>query len=291
MLSAVKLTMLNSMAGSDFVQSLEQQRDWGITALDLKDAIYGKNVVELSEEEAEQAKVEIDSRDMFVYCMSTSLYDDDLEKGERHFYTHHMALLDQTIRVATVLQPRVIRLIAAKTSKWHPGLNSIAYINEHHSWLWDMYREAIDRIDEAGFQVTIENESPNCILSTPGQVNAFFAQLDRRGKVFFTYDVQNLWRMGTYPSVEAYESMKGLIGYLHLKGGQAIASGQPLEWRSSLEDATWPVAKITQYAVNDGVSPVICLNPSSGKKPEGYIDELVYKQDLAFIRKHITGVE
>jgi hypothetical protein len=43
----IQLTILNSMAGKDFVQALDQHLAWGLQVLDLKDAIYGKAVDQL----------------------------------------------------------------------------------------------------------------------------------------------------------------------------------------------------------------------------------------------------
>jgi hypothetical protein len=57
-----------------------------------------------------------------------------------------------------------------------------------------------------------------------------------------------------------------------------------LTWRSSLEDASWPVADITRQVAEDGVSPVICLNPSHGAaKPEYDYSDIVAR-DIAYTR-------
>ena len=61
--------------------------------------------------------------------------------------------------------------------------------------------------------------------------------------------------MGTIPSLGVYEQLRPLIAYFHLKGGQSGEGSTALRWRSSLEDATWPVGEITRQVVADGVSP------------------------------------
>ena len=97
--------------------------------------------------------------------------------------------------------------------------------------------------------------------------------------------------MGTFPSLEVYERLKPLIGYYHLKGGRAEVEGGDLVWASSLEDASWPVLDITAAVIRDGVSPVICLNPSHGQRPEGYDAAAVWQQDLALLREAFPEVE
>jgi sugar phosphate isomerase/epimerase len=287
----VKMTMLNSMAAIDFVESLEKHKEWGLTELDLKDRIFDKSVIELTDSEALQAKEEISKRGLSVYCMSTGLLHDDIEKGEQHFREQHLDKISDTLRIAHILKPAVIRLLSAKSSLRNTFDNSVDYVEKQHPWLLAVYREAIDAIHDAGFAVTIENEHRDNIFSSPEEITGFFDLLDRKEKVTFTYDVQNLWEMGTYPTLEAYRKLSGYIGYFHLKGGQSSEPGAGLEWKSALDDATWPVIEITRQAIADGVSPVICLNPSHGKKIENYDYSDMAKRDLDFIRKQISEVE
>lgn len=106
-------------------------------------------------------------------------------------------------------------------------------------------------------------------------------------------DVQNLWQMGTFPTMHVYQHLAGLVGYLHLKGGQCDEgdSERTLRWRSSLAEASWPVAEITCRAVADGVCPVICLNPSHGRsRQEGQWEDFT-KDDLDFIRESVPEID
>ena len=138
--------------------------------------------------------------------------------------------------------------------------------------------------------MVIENEVHGCIWSRPEEILSFFQMLDRDGKVLLTWDVQNLWQMGTFPSVEVYEQLKPLIGLVHLKGGMVEGSSRQLKWRSALEDASWPVAEIVGRIIADGASPVICLNPSHGEARPGYNYDDVVGRDLAFMRRTFPEV-
>ena len=66
------------------------------------------------------------------------------------------------------------------------------------------YREAIQRRAAAGLRVTIENECHANILSTPAEVRHFFAELRCGTAVNLTWDVQNMWQIGTFPSLQGY---------------------------------------------------------------------------------------
>lgn len=286
----VQLTMLNFMAGNDFIESLNTQKSWGITVLDLKNEIYGKSLIDLTSAEAEGVAKEIADREMSVYCFSTELFQDDIEIGEKAFREKSLAKIEQLLEIASILKPTVIRLLAARSSRRSLFSDSTAYVKEHHPWLIPLYREAIDRISDRGYEVTIENECDQCIFSNPVEIISFFGELNRNENVYLTYDVQNLWEMGTYPSLQVYEALSPLIGFYHVKGGQRGEDGSSLAWSSSLEDASWPVIQMTQQAVNEGVSPIICLNPSHGARKLGYDYHEVAKRDLDYLRKYIKGV-
>jgi len=285
-----QVTMLNSMASPDFTEALDRHVEWGLKLLDLRDAIYGKKLIDLTIDEAENAAVEIANRDLQTHCLSSPLFVGTVEDGRAAFKQNHLAPLDHLLQIARIFRPKKIRLLAAETSRRSQIDNAVTYVREAHPWLFDLYSQAIERIDEAGFHTTIENELGGCIFSTPEEVRDFFSLLDTQ-KASFTWDVQNLWQMGTFPSGEAYEILRPFIGYIHLKGGKAEADQHESVWASSLEDASWPVDEILRRIVSDGISPVICLNSAHGKKPEGYDMRTVAQRDLAYVNRIIREVQ
>lgn len=280
-----QITMLNAMAGSSFLHALDQFEAWGLRVVDMKNSIFDKSIEQLNSEEAETVAQALDKRGLSVYCFSTELLYDYIEKGEAYFREHYLSRLDHILHTAHILRPTVIRLLAAKFRERAAYSDSTLYIQSHAPWLMDVYREAIDAIHSAGFAATIENECSECIFANTDEIAAFFKLLDRPGKVHFTYDVQNLWQMGTFPSVEIYAQLKPLIGMIHLKGGQHGDDGTTtLQWKSTLKDASWPVAEMMRLAIQDGVSPVICLNPSHGRLREGYSYDRIVQKDLDYVR-------
>jgi sugar phosphate isomerase/epimerase len=284
-----QLTMLNSMAGSDFEQALDRHLEWGLTVLDLKDAIYGKTVDDLLPQEAERAAKAIATRGMTVETLSTGIFYADIEQGEAAFRTKFKDKLARILESAPILQPRNLRLLSATSSKRAEFADSADYISQHHAWLIPLYREAIEQIHSAGFQVVIENEVHNVIFSTPQEIVDVFRLLDCGDKVRLTWDISNLWEEGTFPSLEVYAQLKPLIGLVHLKGGRR-SEGQRLA--SSLEDAGWPVKEIVSAVLRDGVSPVICINPSHGSKNPAYNHTLAdYQRDILYLRREFEGIE
>jgi sugar phosphate isomerase/epimerase len=287
----VQVTMLNNMVDADFITALDKHVSWGIQVLDLKQGIFGKSLLDLTLEEAEQAAAAIAERDLSVYCFSTELFHGEVEQGEAFFRTTYLDKIDHLLDLAQILKPTVIRLLSAKTKCRNEITDSTLYILKTHDWLIPMYQEAIDRIAEAGFEVTIENECSANLFATTKEIIDFFRVIDREDRVYFTYDVQNLWQMGTYPTLSVYRELAPVIGFYHVKGGQKDEGSDKLIWKSSLADAPWPVAEMTLQVIADGRSPVICINPSHGITKPGYNYDEVYQRDLAFITNIIQGGE
>jgi sugar phosphate isomerase/epimerase len=285
-----KVTILNSMAGRDFEAALDQHVAWGLEVVDLKDAIFGKRVLDLTDEEAERAAGMIAARGLGVACLSTDLFYDDIEKGWRHFRDHHLKRVDRAVALARIFRPTFVRLLAARTQQRDEVDDGIALLLAEYDWLFDLYRVAIKRLSKAGVRPTIENEVHGCILAGPAEITGFFYHLGCGDRCSLTWDVQNLWQMGTYPSLAVYDELRDLIGYYHLKGGIECSDGDALCWRSSLADASWPVVEITRRVIADGVSPIICLNPSHGEPKPGYDYDDLVRRDLAFVRETILEV-
>lgn len=289
---ATQLTMLNSMAAPDFEEALKIHQEWGLKWLDLRDEIYGKWVKDLDVETATKAKAAIDAAGLEVFCMSTSTFFEDIAHGESVFRETHLAQLKKSIEVAKILKPTVVRIIAAQLPERQAGENSVDLVKAKYSWIVDVYREALELIHDAGMTPTIENEAFKCFLSEPNEFVEFFDWLDRAEIAHLTWDVQNQWATGVFPTLEVYETLKPLIHYYHVKGGQTEGDSDKLVWNVALEDASWPVAEITQAVVDDGVSEVICLNPAQHGEPKpGYNYDNIVKRDLDFMRTAVKGIE
>jgi sugar phosphate isomerase/epimerase len=289
----VKLTILNSMAGSDFEQALDQHLEWGLHILDLKEAIFSKRVDDLLPQEAERAAQAIKSRNMSVVTLSTGIFYADIEQGEVPFRAQFSEKLARILDTAPILQPRNVRLLSAVSSKRSTFTNCADYIHDKHPWVISIYRDAIEKLHEAGFQTVIENEVHNTIFSNPHEIVDFFRALDCDDKVGFTWDIANLWEEGTFPSLDVYVQLRPLIRMVHVKGGHDNDDPcGPKRLASSLEGTSWPVRDIINAVIRDGVSPVICLNGSHGAKNPAYNHTLDdYYRDILYLRQQFDGIE
>lgn len=289
-MTVAQFTMLNSMADADFDAALERHRAWGLHWVDLRDQIYGKRVNELTVEDATRARQALDAAGLEVVCLSTGVFFEDVAQGEQVFREKHLGQLESLLRTASILRPRFFRLIAAQLPEREDGESAVALLKAKYPWVIEVYREAVDRIVEAGFIPTIENEAFRSLLSETADFLAFFSWLDRP-ETTLTWDINNQWATGVFPTLEDYEALRPLISYFHLKGGQTDGRSDALKWNSSLADSDFAVEQITRRVIDDGVSPVICLNPSQhGEQKPGYDYTDLVQRDLEFLTSHFEGV-
>ena len=172
-----QLTLLSSMASSDFEESVRLHRDWGLSG-HLRDGIYGKRVEELDLDAALEAKRSIDALGLEVYCVSTNVFVEDVAHGEAALRAH-LDILERAIEVAGVLRPRLLRLNAANFAERAKDSSAISVIKEHYPWFVDVYRAGVDMVAARGMVATIENEAFDCCLSKPEEFVEFFDWLER----------------------------------------------------------------------------------------------------------------
>lgn len=156
---------------------------------------------------------------MQCYCLSTTLFHDDVAKGAAQFAKDNLDKILRILAIAKILKPRFIRLLPAKIGNRAGVPDSIDWLQQNALWLFDQYRAAITLIHGQGFEATIENEVYGCIFGNPREIVRFFEILDCKDTVSFTWDIQNLWQSGTFPSMDVYRMLKPLINYVHVKGG------------------------------------------------------------------------
>lgn len=265
-----ELTMLAEMMDRNIETAVAQLAGLNMPQLDLKTAVFDRAIDDLDDERRERLAALLELTGTSVYCFSSTLGHRNIsELGERAFRKELEAGIANMAATAQTVRPGKVRLLSC----WFDGrgeqTDATAWLEANAPWVYAAYRDAIDQIEAAGLPATIENE-PNTILSSPEETVAFFDRLDRPNATF-TWDVQNMWQSGTYPSLAAYRTLRPVMDYFHLKGGRS-ANGGPgaLAWRCPLEQASWPVQELVSAVLADEASPVICLNPSHGAAPEGY---------------------
>jgi sugar phosphate isomerase/epimerase len=263
-----QLSMLADMMDGDLERAADRLAQLEIRQLDLKRSIYGQTIEELTDAERERLALLVERTGIEIVSFSSTLGFSDISgTDELSFRRHFDRGIDNLLTTIPYVRPRMIRLLACSFGERATWTDSNDYLDQNRSWVYAVYRDAIARIHAAGIEVTIENE-PKTIFSSPRETLGFFERLDAGPAAGFTWDIQNMWQSGTFPSLDVYRQLRPIINYVHLKGGQGTP--EKLIFRSPLEGASWPVAEIVGAVLADGVSPTLCLNGSHGAIPENY---------------------
>ncbi|MBC8008472.1 MAG: TIM barrel protein [Burkholderiales bacterium] len=291
-MSPVEVTFLNGIAGADFPAGLRKQAALGLTLLDIKDSLWGQRIEEIDEPTATRVAALVASENLRVDCLSTSIGCVSFRDGmtEAAFRATYDPLLANTLRTTGILRPRMVRLLLPAHLPRAAGESAFAAMHRTAPWVVDVYREWITRLAEIGVVPVLENEAHGCLFATPADIAAFFHALDHPAARYI-WDVQNLWQMGVFPSLDAYAQLKPFIASLHLKGGRADTPGGPLIHAAALEDASWPVREIVHAVLADARVPVLCLNPSHGAKPADWDIWATAVRDLAYLRREFPQLQ
>lgn len=293
--------MLAEMMGTDLEQAVGRLQELGIRHLDLKNHVFGRSIEDLDPDADGRLADLVDRTGVEVYCFSSVLGHQNVSRVEEPEFRRAMAAgLDNMLRTARRVRPRLIRLLACGFDGRDDWPDSNAYLERQAPWVYAAYADAIERIHDAGITATLENE-PRTIFSNPAEAVAFIARLNLGAKVGFTWDVQNMWQSGVFPTLDVYGVLAPITNYVHLKGGRGSAEDpRVLTYRSPLEDAGWPVPEIVGAVLADGISPVICLNPSHGAVPPddavaspsatAMLVADVARRDVAFLRRTFREV-
>jgi sugar phosphate isomerase/epimerase len=294
-----RLSILAEILGKDLEKVAHELPEIGLSLLDLKRHVFGHAIEEMDDTARDKLAVLMDQSDIEIFSFSSTCgYQNVSTTSERDFRDHLTRGVDNMLETLSIVRPRMVRLLACSFDDREAWDESNAYLEQHAPWVYDAYDDAIERIAEAGVAVTIENE-PNTILSNPQETVGFFDRLRTRDRVGFTWDIQNMWQSGSYPTVEAYQVLRPVINYVHTKGGQgAHEDPELLTFRSPLETATWPVREILGEILEHDSNSVICINTSHGKVPAGAPPleradrgRMEALRDIAFLRDTFGEIE
>jgi len=295
------LTMLNEMMDQDLECAIAALTELGIRHLDLKTHVFGRSIEDLDAERRQQLAALLERTNTEVYCFSSVLGHQNVARvAEREFRQTLEQGVSNLLQTAAYVRPTVVRLLGCYFDNRQDWTDGNDYLERHAAWVYPVYREAIEQVAEAGLLVTLENE-PNSIFSGPGETCGFFERLDLGEKARFTWDIQNMWESGVYPTLDVYHELRNITNYVHLKGGRSVsATPQIMRYRSPLDEASWPVTEIVSQVLADGISPVLCLNASHGSPPPDYslgslwdTAELVpaeARRDVAFLRRTFSEI-
>lgn len=265
---------LNGMVAGDLDQSLDQHRDLGLTALDLKTDWSGSLIEHSDLDRVRRIRAAAEARKMTVHCLSTCIGACAMGEDEADLVQRDEALA-RIRSFIPILRPDRVRLILPRGDAAVASDRRI--VRRYRRWCTDLLEDGVD--------VVFENEIDQSLGRDPALTLRFLDALDLGSSVRVIWDVANQWQDGRFPSRADLDRLAPRLAMLHLKGGRwDDAVNRRYAWKAHLADSDWPVADLVRAAVDHGVD-TFCLNPPHGATPPGFRWD--WTADLAFLRTTI----
>lgn len=216
----MKLSIFTDELKVDITEGLPIIKSWGLNYVDLRGWIYGSHFEGLNVEQLYDLRKLLDTYDMTVACLQSSLAKVHLPNKERQQI--EAAKLEAIIRAADVLDCRMVRSF----HYWQPpaeGKGSLAVQPDQQQAVLDIFAPLAQRAREAGLQLLFEN----CGVE-PDEVFTILDALDVPDWGM-AWDPHNSWmHEERLRDEDAFiDRMLSRTGCLHVKAKRAVQGLSP----------------------------------------------------------------
>ena len=269
--TAFKLLALNVMIGGNIDEALDQHQQRGFRYLDIKMDFRGSLIEDSNLDTVQQIAQAAAQHGLGTWCLSSCLGNCSISDDDAYLHKQY-AGIERLISFIPVLNPHCVRLIMPR------GDAAVIYDER----ILSAYRDWCQSLLATGVEVVIENEIGESIGRDPQLIVTFLENLGFGDKVRYIWDIANQWQEGRFPSVTDYQTLRPVIGMIHVKGGRwNNPQEKKYAWKSMLGDSDWPVTELCALAIENNIS-AICINPPHGATPKNWAYDL--NSDIAFLQ-------
>ena len=226
----VKLGIINDEVSDDFARSCELIASWGLSHIELR-VLWGKNILQLSEEELERAKTLLEEYGLEVTAIASPIFKSPLDGQPREVaadfalpgsesFGAQLELLKRACDLCDLFGTRLIRVFTFWDEPW-----SEALLEATASKLLEAaaLAQARDKV------LAVENE-PVCSVGTGRELAALCRVLQKEdAHLGALWDPGNALAAGeTSPYPDGYEALQACnLVHVHLKDLTFSEEGQP----------------------------------------------------------------
>ena len=228
------LGIITDEVSSDFARACELVREWGLSHVELR-VLWGKNILQLSEEELAEAKKILGEHDLTVTGIASPVFKSPLDGQPREVAADfalagsetleaQLELLSRTCELCDTFDTRLIRIFTFWDEPWSGAL--VANIAEKLLQA-ALIAQQYDKV------LAVENE-PVCSVGTGQELGALLEVLEARATANLRPHLGGLWdpgnalAAGESPYPEGYDALKNrTIVHVHLKDLTFTLDGEP----------------------------------------------------------------
>jgi sugar phosphate isomerase/epimerase len=261
---------MTDQLGLQFDSAVKQLADWGVQWVDLRGGIYGKGIDDVTDSEAASAQAVLKEHGLQVGCLASRLASPWLNHDlwDAQDWEEELLGLDRLIKLAEVFQTDVLRVYAYR--KPNPDVpQDRPNLEEYLEPVSERLREAAEIAAGQGLQLVLENETFS-LVGTCGEMRRVLDAVDHEA-LLACWDVSNGWACGEPPYPDGYDQIRGLVGYVHVKGAKSRADdpsvydGVALVGQDDMDYET-----ILGALINDGYEGKVALHPHHNLFPDRY---------------------
>lgn len=232
------LGIISDEVGDDFGQSCALIASWGLAQVELR-TLWGRNILELSETELEQAQYVLSEHELEVTAIASPVFKSPLDGKPREMaadftfdgaesFAAQLALLARAAELCRRFGTRKLRVFTFWREPWSDALVRA---------VGDKLIQAAEIARARDILLVVENE-PVCVAATGGELAALFKHIWERAPNNLLDHLAALWDPGNamaagekaYPT--GYDALKTYpIAHVHLKDlshGKTTPSFVPL---------------------------------------------------------------
>ena len=232
----MQLAAITDEISQEFEYALDVMLEYGAFGAELR-GLWGTNIADLTDSQAERAKVALKSRGMSVCSLATPFFKCDLEvgrpnpgeaAGRMHLATprgmdQQMEMLRRCIELAHFFETDLIRVF----SFWRKS----AYTPEIEARIVELLSDAAEIAGKEGIVLGLENEHA-CYIGTGEEVGRV-AKAVNSPFLKVVWDPGNALSAGEEPFPLGYEACKPWLKHVHIKDGVLVNTkdhGEQLSW-------------------------------------------------------------
>lgn len=219
----MKFSVFTDMLGTEtFEQALQVAAELGFASIDLRASLDGDTIDTISLEKARELKTQIDQSGLQVNSVSSWAVNTCSFSGppkyDSHVEGHHEQMsqvLERLFDLADIFEAPLVRVYSLHRPE---GFDEWTEEKKEAEYRYNaaIMRRHAEHAQHRNKIIVVENEPPT--LSSTATELGILARYADHPHLKINWDILNGWRAGEYPTVEAYEHIKGYVWQTHLKG-------------------------------------------------------------------------
>ncbi|WP_413374984.1 sugar phosphate isomerase/epimerase family protein [Alkalihalobacillus sp. 1P02AB] len=219
----MKFSVVTDMFGKElFEEAIVSAKELGFDYVELRAKLDGDTIDTISVKKARDLRELVESYGLQVSTLSSWAVNPCTFSGppkyDNYDDSHHLEMTSQLNRLfdlAEAFHAPHVRIYPLHRKANFDTLSSFEKQQEYNHNANVLLRHA-EHAKQRGKIILVENEPPT-LANSCKELGELMKQTNHPN-LKLNWDIVNGWRSGEYPTVKAYESIKGHIASIHLKG-------------------------------------------------------------------------